>query len=161
MPPIKQLNQYVANSQPTIEIKGGVVYDGVLVVPQPDGEPAGFPAWFSSLSRKKCAIKIDPVAQAFWIYDGADWFQLAGGSGSIDVTRFVKRGSLIGAIDNDNLVFEISEAIVPGSEELFRNGILQDEEIDYTISGSNITMTSAPEVNDGIPDTLRINYTKA
>lgn len=53
----------------------------------------------------------------------------------------------VGNIDGVNAVFTLATSPVAGSEQVFLNGLLQEpgETKDYTISGSTVTFTSAPE----------------
>lgn len=71
--------------------------------------------------------------------------------------NIVKRETPGGAINGSNTAFTVANPLVAGSEELFRNGILQDITTSYTISGQNITMIVAPETGDS----LKINYIKS
>jgi hypothetical protein len=51
-----------------------------------------------------------------------------------------------------NVIFSLANAPIDGTEMLFMNGLLQNSGSgnDYTISGQNITMASAPVATDVI-----------
>lgn len=55
-----------------------------------------------------------------------------------------------GAINDVNVAFTIAHTPVSGSEHLYRNGVLQNSigSSDYSISGTTITMTTAPATGD-------------
>lgn len=76
---------------------------------------------------------------------------LPGASGTI-----VTRETPGGAVDGSNAVFVLAEAPIAGSEQVFLNGILQEEGSgdDYTIVGASITMTNPPESGDRV----RVSY---
>lgn len=61
-----------------------------------------------------------------------------------------------GAVNSSNVAYTISVTPVSGTERLFRNGLRQKRTVDYTISGANITMSTAPETGD----ILLIDYMK-
>jgi hypothetical protein len=56
--------------------------------------------------------------------------------------------------DGVTTVFTLSETPVLGSEQVFLNGILQEEGVDYTIDGAEITFAVAPDVGF----TIRVSY---
>ena len=59
-------------------------------------------------------------------------------------SNFIDKEVPSGSIDGFNDTFTLSHLPVPGSEHIFLNGMLQDQEDDYTISGSSITFFIAP-----------------
>ena len=65
-----------------------------------------------------------------------------------------------GTIDGSNTTFTLANTPVAGSVMVFLNGQLLTEggTEDYTISGSTITMASAPRSSPGNPDVLRVWY---
>ena len=67
-----------------------------------------------------------------------------------------------GAIDDLNVTFTLANTPLSGSEEVYLNGILQDEGAsdDYTISGDVITMNDAPKGAPGNPDKILVSYLK-
>lgn len=71
---------------------------------------------------------------------------------------FVVRETPSGTINGSNTSFTLANTPVSGTESVFLNGILQDAGAgnDYTISGTTITMLSAPLTGDKI----RVNYNK-
>lgn len=71
---------------------------------------------------------------------------------------FVTRETPTGTINGSNTSFSLANTPISGSESIFLNGVLQDSGAgnDYTISGSTITMLSAPLSGDKI----RVNYMK-
>lgn len=78
------------------------------------------------------------------------------------VPKNIFRAALTGLINGSNVTYTISALILPGTEQLFKNGQLltQGAGLDYTISygtTTTITMTSAPS-SAGFVDTLLINY---
>jgi hypothetical protein len=68
--------------------------------------------------------------------------------------------SLTGLQNGSNRIYTIAEAIVAGSDSLIYNGLMLTRGLDYTISGTTITLSSelfAPETRH----TLKVNYIKA
>lgn len=68
--------------------------------------------------------------------------------------------SLAGTQNGTNKVFTLPEAIVLASESIYYNGIMLTRGVDYTISGTTVTLSSelfAPETKH----TLRANYIKS
>lgn len=82
---------------------------------------------------------------------------IAGGAGtalSLDLTE----EAVGGAINSSNTAFTITTAPMTNGLALYHNGILLvGGGVDYTLSGANITMTTAPTTGD----TLRGRYFKA
>jgi hypothetical protein len=76
-----------------------------------------------------------------------------GGSGS---SNFITRETPSGTMNGTNTTFTLANTPTTGSEELYLNGLLQDEGTgnDYTISTSTITMLVAPLSSDK----LRVSY---
>lgn len=73
-------------------------------------------------------------------------------------SSFVTRETPSGTVDGSNAVFTLAFTPVLGTEEVFLNGLLQDQGAgeDYTISGATITFASAPATGSKI----RVNYEK-
>ncbi len=67
-----------------------------------------------------------------------------------------------GAIDNSNVTFTLAFTPILGKEEVYLNGILQNEGAsnDYTISAAVITMNDAPKGAAGNPDLILVSYLK-
>lgn len=68
--------------------------------------------------------------------------------------------SLAGTQNGTNKVFTLPDAIVLASESIFLNGVMLTRGVDYTISGTTVTLSSelfAPETKH----TLRANYIKS
>lgn len=68
--------------------------------------------------------------------------------------------SMSGTQNGTNKVFTLPEAIVLASESIFLNGVMLTRGVDYTISGTTVTLSSelfAPETKH----TLRANYIKS
>ena len=59
--------------------------------------------------------------------------------------NFIDKEVPSGFIDGFNDTFTLQYLPISGSEHIFLNGILQDQEDDYTISGSSITFFDAPD----------------
>jgi len=64
--------------------------------------------------------------------------------------KYTVRETPSGTINGSNTAFTLANALIAGTEQLYLNGILQDSGSgnDYTISGQNITMLSAPVSGD-------------
>ena len=78
----------------------------------------------------------------------------SGGGGGSSADEFVDRETPSGSINGSNTAFTLAATPTTGSEHVYLNGILQTEGTDYTISGANITMLSAPETGA----ILRVSY---
>lgn len=52
--------------------------------------------------------------------------------------------------DGTTTVFTLANTPIPGSLLLFWNGLLQSQGVDYTLTGSTITMLQAPEADGAI-----------
>ncbi len=53
-----------------------------------------------------------------------------------------------GAIDGANTVFTLTHTPITGTLQLFWNGAIQQENTDFTLSGSTVTFTNPPHVGD-------------
>ena len=73
------------------------------------------------------------------------WQQIPTSAG-LSNTNFVDKEIPSGAINGSNTAFTLANSPVAGSEHVYLNGILQESGAgnDYTISGANITMLTAP-----------------
>lgn len=76
----------------------------------------------------------------------------------LNSSNFVNKEIPSGSINGANVTFTLANTPIAGSEELFLNGILQESGAgnDYTISGSVITMLTAPLTGEKI----RVSYRK-
>jgi hypothetical protein len=76
-----------------------------------------------------------------WVGDITDWVEL-------DFTKQISidKEIPIGVINNINKNFNLSFTPVLKSEHVYLNGLLQDVDEDYTITGSTITFIDAPLV---------------
>lgn len=80
-----------------------------------------------------------------------------GGGGGLAQTAFVDRETPAGSVNGVNVTFTLANTPYAGSEHVFVNGILQTSGgVDYSISGTTITMTVAPETGD----VIRVSYRK-
>lgn len=78
----------------------------------------------------------------------------AGGGGGAE---FVDAETPAGMVDGTNVVFTLSAAPSPESGlSLFRNGLLQKQGVDYTLSGNTITFVAGAAPQPG--DVLTANY---
>lgn len=71
---------------------------------------------------------------------------VANSSNGLTSSNFVDKEVPTGSINGSNTAFSLANTPVAGSEHVFLNGILQEAGAgnDYTISGANITMATAP-----------------
>jgi len=85
------------------------------------------------------------------------WQQIPTSAG-LSNTNFVDKEIPTGAINGANTAFTLANSPVAGSEHVYLNGILQESGAgnDYTISGANITMLTAPLTGEK----LRVSYRK-
>lgn len=60
-----------------------------------------------------------------------------------------------GAINGTNTVYTLVHTPVTGSEHVYRNGVLQEEGDDYTISGATITMVTALDTGEKLSVTYQ------
>ncbi len=85
------------------------------------------------------------------------WQQIPTSAG-LSNTNFVDKEIPAGSINGSNTAFTLANTPVVGSEHLYLNGVLQESGAgnDYTISGANITMLTAPLTGEK----LRVSYRK-
>lgn len=83
---------------------------------------------------------------------------VANGSNGLTNTNFVDKETPSGSINGSNTGFTLANTPVAGSEHVYLNGILQESGAgnDYTISGTSITMLTAPLTGEKI----RVSYRK-
>ena len=74
-----------------------------------------------------------------WLFDISDWLE-------IDLTKitYVDKEIPSGIIDGINNSFVLNYTPIPGSEHIFLNGLLQDEDEDYIINYDTIIFNEAP-----------------
>jgi hypothetical protein len=77
---------------------------------------------------------------------------------TFSAAHFVIRETPSGSINGSNTTFTLANTPITGTEEVFLNGLLQNEggSNDYTISGATITYNTAPQTGDE----LLVNYQK-
>ena len=85
------------------------------------------------------------------------WQQIPTTAG-LQNTNFIDKEIPSGSINGSNTAFTLANTPVTGSEHVYLNGMLQESGAgnDYTISGANITMLSAPLTGEK----LRVSYRK-
>lgn len=100
-------------------------------------------------SGTKLSVKIDTGETIKSLVEGSTGLK-------INTSKFIKRETPTGSVNSVNAVFTTANAIVSGSEEVFLNGLLQDDAgNDYTFSaGNTITFVSAPLTGDKV----KVNY---
>ena len=85
-------------------------------------------------------------------------FQQIPTTAGLSNTNFVDKAIPSGSINGSNTAFTLANTPVVGSEHVYLNGVLQESGAgnDYTISGANITLLSAPLTGEK----LRVSYRK-
>ncbi len=63
---------------------------------------------------------------------------------------YFKRASYTGAINGTNVEFQLETGTRAGSDTVYLNGLLQEADVDYTISAGVVTFTSAPQSGDKV-----------
>lgn len=83
---------------------------------------------------------------------------VANNSNGLTNSNFVDKEIPSGSINGSNTAFTLANTPVSGSEHLYLNGVLQESGAgnDYTISGTTITMATAPLSGEK----LRVSYRK-
>jgi len=76
-----------------------------------------------------------------WSFDITDWDIL-------DLTKVthIDKEKPKGSIDGSNTTFLLNKNPIPGSEHIYLNGLLQDEEDDYFITYNSIVFNEAPSI---------------
>jgi hypothetical protein len=76
-----------------------------------------------------------------WSFDIEDWLEL-------DLSKIihVDKEKPNGVIDGINNNFILNNIPVPGSEHIYLNGLLQDDEDDYQIEYNNIFFNEPPSI---------------
>jgi hypothetical protein len=79
-------------------------------------------------------------------------------SNVVKASNYVVRETPSGSVNGSNTAYVLAATPVTGTEQVFLNGLLMEPGAgnDYTISGANITMLSAPTTGDR----LRVTYLK-
>jgi hypothetical protein len=87
------------------------------------------------------------------------------GSGNVTISTGLTTSNFVfneipsGTIDGSNVTFTLANTPVTGTIQLFKNGFLLKPTTDYSVSGSTITMVTAPS-NTGYSDVLLAHYLK-
>jgi len=76
-----------------------------------------------------------------WSFDISDWDEL-----DLSKVIYVDKETPIGSIDGINDTFLLNRNPIPGSEHIYLNGLLQDEDEDYVINYNTITFIQAPSI---------------
>jgi hypothetical protein len=83
------------------------------------------------------------------------WYRVA--SEGTDTVQFAENETPGGAVDGANGAFALQSAPLPASSlQLFRNGLLQKDGIDFTLSGNTITFL--PVAIPQLGDVLQASY---
>lgn len=82
------------------------------------------------------------------------WFKKGGGTGGVGDIPDTQRETPLGSINGSNRVFTILHTPISETDELRLNGQTLVPDSDYTLSGTTITFTDAPQVGD----TIEISY---
>jgi hypothetical protein len=61
---------------------------------------------------------------------------------------YAKRNVATGNVDGANKSFTLTSGMLEHSEQVFLNGVLQDQTNDYAVSGTTLTMVAAPASGD-------------
>lgn len=78
------------------------------------------------------------------------------------LSMMVIRDSYSGVVDGVNMDFYTTKDILPGTELIYVNGILQVPVTDYNVVGTNcISFTEPPRIDEGFEDKLVFNYYSA
>lgn len=85
------------------------------------------------------------------------WQQIPTTAG-LSNSNFIDKEVPTGSINGSNTAFTLANTPIAGSEHIYLNGVLQESGggNDYTISGANITMTTAPLTGEKLRVTYRI-----
>jgi hypothetical protein len=88
--------------------------------------------------------------------NGSNQLQIKSVGDFLKIAKIITREPANGTINHVNKIFTLAATPVLGTEQVFLNGILQDQGAgeDYTISGATITFADAPRNNDKI----RVTY---
>ena len=92
--------------------------------------------------------------------DANAWSELADTDTGVTLAKFIVREVPSGTIDGVNAAFTLAATPESGKEEVYLNGILQNEGAgnDYTISGATITFADPPKGAPGNPDVILVSY---
>lgn len=86
-----------------------------------------------------------------WIFELSDWVE-------INFTKeiYIDKEVPLGEIDGNNFMFKLSNSPINKSEHIFLNGILQDDEYHYYMSGSTIVFNYIPPKDSRIKCSYRV-----
>lgn len=92
------------------------------------------------------------------VTDRRAWLDIEIGASGLTDADFVIRETPSGTINGVNTTFTLANTPTAGTEEVYLNGLLQNEGVsnDYTISGATITYNTAPATGD----VLLVSYRK-
>ncbi len=63
---------------------------------------------------------------------------------------YFHKSSFSGAINGSNAEFTLSAPVRSGSEVVYLNGLLQEAGVEYTVAGSVVSFTTAPQTGDKV-----------
>ena len=84
-----------------------------------------------------------------WLYDISDWDELN------LKQNFSDKETPGGLIDGQNSVYSLSRTPINGTEHIYLNGLLQDEEDDYYLKDGVIIFSFPPPINSKIKCSYR------
>lgn len=76
-----------------------------------------------------------------WSLDITDWIEL-----DLSKVRHIDKEIPSGNTDGVNVTFLLNHTPIPGSEHIYLNGLLQDEDDDYTIQYNTIVFNEPPSI---------------
>ena len=85
-----------------------------------------------------------------WTGELSDWEEVFFQTAPSDNIKYVDKEIPIGVADNNNKLFELSSVPMNKSEHVYLNGLLQDIDEDYVLSGKYIIFTESPMLNSKI-----------
>ena len=94
-------------------------------------------------------VRFNTTINNLEFYDGAQW-QTSGSSFTVISDRQFSGNSAYGNVDGVNTVYTIQSNATTTSTLVSINGVMQFPTLAYSVSGSTLTFTEAPSVNDVI-----------
>ncbi|SPF55310.1 hypothetical protein SBF1_8130002 [Candidatus Desulfosporosinus infrequens] len=87
---------------------------------------------------------------------------LSGSGGSGGTSNRVYSAAYTGTIDNTNSTYRLTQLFKSNTIEVFLNGLLQTQGIDYTVTGNSVIFTNPPQLDEnGYNDELQFNIDPA